>query len=62
MYGSIAKVTAAPGKRDEFIAILKQSAADIPGCLSYVVASDPADENVPNHERRSHLAHAANGR
>src|SRR5712692_2342523 len=46
MYGLIVKVTAAPGKRDEFIAILKESAADMPGCLSYIVASDPADENA----------------
>jgi len=45
MYGLIVKITAAPGKRDEFIAILKESAADMPGCLSYIVASDPTDEN-----------------
>jgi quinol monooxygenase YgiN len=32
--------------RDEFIAILKESAADMPGCLSYIVAGDPADENA----------------
>ena len=46
MYGLIVKVTAAPGRRDEFIAILKESAAGMPGCLSYIVASDPADENA----------------
>jgi quinol monooxygenase YgiN len=46
MYGLIVKLTVVPGKRDEMIAILKESAADMPGCLSYVVAKDSADENV----------------
>jgi quinol monooxygenase YgiN len=46
MYGLIVKLTIVPGKRDEMIAILKESAADMPGCLSYVVAKDLADENV----------------
>src|SRR5271170_6288667 len=46
MYGLIAKLTAVPGKRDEMIGILKESAASMPGCLSYVVAKDSADENA----------------
>ena len=46
MWGSIAKITLLPGKRGEMIAILKESAADMPGCLSYVVAKDVADENA----------------
>ena len=46
MYGLIVKITTVPGKRDEMIAVLKESAADMPGCLSYVVANDPADENT----------------
>jgi quinol monooxygenase YgiN len=46
MWGLIAKVTLLPGKRDEMIGILKESAADMPGCLSYVVAKDAADENT----------------
>ena len=46
MYGLIVKITAVPGKRDEMIAILKESAAGMPGCLSYVVAKDAADENM----------------
>ncbi len=46
MWGMIAKITTVPGKRDEMIEILKQSAAGMPGCLSYVVAKDAADENV----------------
>jgi quinol monooxygenase YgiN len=46
MYGLIVKLTIVPGKRDEMIGILKESAVDMPGCLSYVVAKDSADENV----------------
>jgi quinol monooxygenase YgiN len=46
MYGLIVKLTAVSGKRDEMIAILKESAANMPGCLSYVLAKDPSDENL----------------
>ena len=46
MWGMIAKITLLPGKRDEMIQILKESAADMPGCLSYVVAKDAAQENI----------------
>jgi quinol monooxygenase YgiN len=46
MYGLIVKMTVVPGKRDEMIGILKESAADMPGCFSYVVAKDSADENA----------------
>ncbi|HTT34039.1 MAG TPA: putative quinol monooxygenase [Methylomirabilota bacterium] len=46
MYGLIVKITTAPGRREDMIRILKESAADMPGCLSYVVARDVADENV----------------
>lgn len=46
MYGLIVKLTIAPGKREDMIAILKESAADMPGCYSYIVAKDAADENV----------------
>ena len=46
MYGLIVKLTVVPGKRDEMIGILKESAAGMPGCLSYVVAKDSADENA----------------
>jgi quinol monooxygenase YgiN len=46
MYGLIVKLTVAPGRRDEMIGLLKESAADMPGCFSYVVAKDAADENV----------------
>ena len=46
MYGLIVKLTTASGKREEMIRILKESAADMPGCLSYIVAKDSADENA----------------
>jgi quinol monooxygenase YgiN len=46
MYGLIVKLTAAAGKRDELIRILKESSANMPGCFSYVVAKDAVDENV----------------
>ena len=46
MWGLIAKITLIPGKRDEMIGILKESAAGMPGCMSYIVAEDTADENT----------------
>ena len=46
MYGLIVKLTVVPGKCDDMIRILKKSAADMPGCFSYVVAKDSADENA----------------
>jgi len=46
MWGMIAKITVLPGRRDEMIRILKESAADMQGCLSYVVAKDTAEENA----------------
>ena len=46
MWGLIAKLTILPGRRDEMIGLLRQSAAEMPGCFSYVVAKDSADENV----------------
>jgi len=46
VWGMIAKITLLPGKRDDMIEILKESATDMPGCFSYVVAKDTADENT----------------
>jgi quinol monooxygenase YgiN len=45
MFGMIGKMNAAPGKRAEVIALLMQAANAMPGCLSYVIAQDPSDEN-----------------
>lgn len=46
MYGLIGKMIAASGQRDALIAILLQGVREMPGCLSYVVAKDPADPNA----------------
>jgi quinol monooxygenase YgiN len=46
MYGLIGKVTAVDGKRDELIAILLDGSANMPGCLSYIVATDSQDRNA----------------
>ncbi|HEY8462087.1 MAG TPA: putative quinol monooxygenase [Blastocatellia bacterium] len=46
MCGLIGRMTAVPGQRDALIAILLEGVADMPGCLSYVIAKDPADENA----------------
>ncbi len=46
MYGLIGKMTAAAGQRDALAAILLDGTHAMPGCLSYVIARDPADENA----------------
>jgi quinol monooxygenase YgiN len=43
MHGLIGKMSAVEGKRDELIAILLHGTREMPGCLSYIVARDPAD-------------------
>ena len=46
MYGLIVKMAVVHGRREEMIEILKESASNMAGCLSYVVARDSADEDV----------------
>ncbi len=46
MFGLIGKMTAVEGKRDELIAILLAGVANMPGCLSYIVAKDASDANA----------------
>ena len=46
MYGLIGKVITGPGQRDTLAAILLEGTEAMPGCLSYVIASDPADDNA----------------
>ena len=46
MYGLIGRMLTVPGKRDELIAILEEGTEEMPGCLSYVIALDPTDENA----------------
>lgn len=43
MYGLIGKMNAIPGQRDALAAILLEGTDAMPGCLSYIVARDPAD-------------------
>ena len=46
MHGLIGKMRATPGNRDALIAILLEATGSMPGCLSYVVAKDPADADA----------------
>ena len=46
MYGLIGKMIAVAGQRDALLTILFDSVADMPGCLSYIIAKDPADANA----------------
>ncbi|HEY1836380.1 MAG TPA: putative quinol monooxygenase [Rhizomicrobium sp.] len=46
MFGMIGKMTVADGKRDAVIALLLDNAAAMPGCLSYIVATDSTDANA----------------
>ena len=41
MYGLIGRIDAIEGERDALAAILLKGVAGMPGCRSYVVASDP---------------------
>lgn len=43
MYGLIGRMTATTGQRDVLTAILLEGLGRMAGCLSYVVAHDPAD-------------------
>jgi quinol monooxygenase YgiN len=45
MFGMIGKMSVAAGKRAEVISLLLQATTAMPGCLSYVIAQDAADEN-----------------
>jgi quinol monooxygenase YgiN len=46
VYGLIGKLTAVPGARDRLAALLLEGTGAMPGCLSYVVASDPAEPDA----------------
>jgi quinol monooxygenase YgiN len=46
MYGLIGKMKAFPGQRDALIAILLDGVSGMPGCRSYVIATDPADADA----------------
>lgn len=46
MYGLIGKMNAVPGQRDALAAALLEGTRAMPGCLSYVIAQDPADADA----------------
>lgn len=46
MYGLISRMAALPGRRDALAAILLRGTAAMPGCRSYVVATDPGDPDA----------------
>ena len=46
MFGLIGKMTAQPGQRGALAAILRDGLTGMPGCLSYIVAEDPADADL----------------
>jgi quinol monooxygenase YgiN len=46
MYGLIGKMTAVAGQRDVVAALLLESTQAMPGCFSYVIATDPADADA----------------
>ena len=46
MYGLIGKMTAAAGRREDLIAILIDGTANMPGCLSYIIAKDPGEADA----------------
>ena len=46
MYGLIGRMKAIPGQRNALAAILLEGTGEMPGCLSYIVARDPADADA----------------
>lgn len=45
MYGLIGRMKAAPGKCEDLLTIMLEGSVPMPGCLSYVIARDPASED-----------------
>lgn len=46
MFGLIGRMRAQPGERDTLLGFLLEGTGSMPGCLSYVVAKDPADQDA----------------
>ena len=42
MYGLIGRMIATPGQRDALASVLLAGTRDMPGCISYVIATDSA--------------------
>lgn len=45
MYGLIGKMLSTEGSRDELAEMMIAGMVSMPGCVSYVIARDPTDEN-----------------
>ena len=45
MYGLIGRMLAAPGKREDLLAIMLEGNGAMPGCISYVIARDPESKD-----------------
>ncbi|MGD9738574.1 MAG: putative quinol monooxygenase [Bauldia sp.] len=43
MYGLIGRMIAKPGERDALLGLMRESTSAMPGCLSYILATDPTD-------------------
>lgn len=46
MHGVIGKISCVAGQRDALAALLLDASQAMPGCLSYVIALDPADADA----------------
>lgn len=46
VYGLIGKIKVHPGQRDAFAAILLEGTRAMPGCHSYIIATDPKDPDA----------------
>lgn len=46
LYGLIGQLRATPGMRDRLIYLMLDGAVNMPGCLSYVIATDPSDPDA----------------
>ncbi|MBX3530398.1 MAG: antibiotic biosynthesis monooxygenase [Rhizobiaceae bacterium] len=46
MFGLIGRMKAQPGQRDALIALMLEGTGNMPGCLSYVIARDPAETDA----------------
>src|SRR5687768_17608786 len=46
MYGLIGKMLAQPGKRDELVGLLLEGTTAMPGCFSYIVATDATNPDA----------------
>jgi quinol monooxygenase YgiN len=46
VFGLIGKLIAAPGKRDEVMALVAAATSAMPGCVSYGVAADSSESDT----------------